>query len=73
MSLRDDVIAAQEAAVKLNRYSAGVHAAGGKDATKKYLELNRKANEAIRKLPSGFMRTREGLALSAMVAKAMKK
>ncbi len=39
---------------KLNRYSAGVKAAGGRDATKKYDELNAKADAEIRKLPRGL-------------------
>ena len=37
---------------KLNRYSAGVKAAGGRDATAKYNELNAIADKAIRKLPA---------------------
>lgn len=73
MGLREDLIAAKKAADKLNAYSDGVYAAGGRDATAKYRELNSKANEAIRKLPEGFMRTREGLALSALIAKKTKK
>lgn len=36
---------------KLNQYSAGVAAAGGKDATIKYNELNSIADREIKKLP----------------------
>lgn len=42
---------AAQAHKKLNTYSNGVKAAGGKDATAKYHELNAKADAAIRKLP----------------------
>jgi len=62
MSLQDDINAAKKHLEKLNTYSDGVKAAGGKDATKKYLELNSKADKAIRKLPA-HLRTRMGLEL----------
>lgn len=42
---------AAKAYAKLNRYSAGVKAAGGRDATAKYNELNAIADREIRKLP----------------------
>jgi hypothetical protein len=45
---------AAKAHQKLNRYSAGVKAAGGKDATKKYDELNAEADRLIRKLPKRY-------------------
>lgn len=73
MSLASDIKAAKKAVDKLNSYSAGVAAAGGKDATQKYLQLNAAANRAIAKLPEGFMRTREGLALAASVVKVLKR
>lgn len=69
MGLREDIIAAKKAADKLNAYSDGLAAAGGKDATEKYKKLNSIAYNAIKKLPDGFMRTREGLTLSALIAK----
>lgn len=53
----DKIIKAQQAVNKLNAYSDGVTAAGGKDATKKYLELNAAADKAIRALPAS-MRSR---------------
>lgn len=43
---------AAAACKKLNRYSDGVKAAGGRDATKKYQELNAAADAAIKKLPA---------------------
>ncbi len=46
--------AAAKAHQKLNRYSAGVDAAGGKDATKKYNELNAEADRLIRVLPRRY-------------------
>jgi hypothetical protein len=64
MSLKDDIKAAKRAVDKLNTYMDGVFAAGGRDATRKYYELNSLANKAISKLPEGFMRTREGLNLA---------
>lgn len=42
---------AAKATKKLNTYSKGVFAAGGRDATKKYEELNGKADKAIKALP----------------------
>ena len=39
---------------KLNTYSNGVKAAGGKDATSKYNELNSIADKEIRKLPAAL-------------------
>lgn len=73
MSLASDIRAAKAAVDKLNAYSAGVAAAGGKDATAKYLELNAAANRAIDKLPEGFMKTREGLAISAAFLRLRRK
>jgi hypothetical protein len=49
--------AAKKATEKLNAYSDGVHAAGGKDATKMYYQLNAEADKAIRALPV-YLRTR---------------
>lgn len=72
MGLAGDIRAAKKAVDRLNAYCAGMAAAGGKDVTKKYLELNAAANKAIAKLPDGFMRTREGLALSAAAVKFLK-
>lgn len=43
---------AAKASQKLNRYSSGVRAAGGRDATAKYNELNAIADREIRKLPA---------------------
>lgn len=54
MSLSDDRKKAKAAVKKLNAYSDGVHAAGGRDATAKYQELNSRADEAIKKLPKGL-------------------
>ena len=45
---------AQRALDKLNAYSDGVFAAGSREETPKYRELNAKANEALRKLPRGL-------------------
>jgi hypothetical protein len=68
MILASDIRAAHKAVTKLNVYMDGVFAAGGRDATAKYLELNRKANEAINKLPEGIIRTRLGLALAHTIS-----
>lgn len=62
MSLSKKLKAAKRATEKLNAYSDGVKAAGGRDATKKYLELNAIANEAIRDLPVG-LRSRAAIEL----------
>jgi hypothetical protein len=67
MSLRADIKAAKAAIDKLNTYSNGVFAAGGRDATRKYEELNSKADDAIRKLPPGILRTNLGLDLAAAI------
>jgi hypothetical protein len=52
MKNKDKLQAAKKATDKLNAYSDGVHAAGGKDATNKYHELNSKADKAIKDLPA---------------------
>lgn len=70
MSLASDIKVAEAAVKKLNTYMDGVFAAGGRDATKKYEELNSKANKAIAKLPKGVIRTRLGLAVAAAFVKA---
>lgn len=62
MSLDKKLKDAKAATDKLNAYSDGVKAAGGKDATKKYLELNTKADKAIRALPKG-LRSRAAIEL----------
>lgn len=43
---------AKKAADKLNAYSDGVAACKSREETAKYLELNAKADKAIRKLPA---------------------
>lgn len=68
MSLKKDIKAARDAMDKLHRYSTGVHAAGGRDATKKYLELNSKADKAIKKLPFEY-RSIFALELSRLIIK----
>jgi len=52
MSTRDDLKAAKKAVEKLQTYSGGLPK--GSAETKKYLELNGKADAAIRKLPKGL-------------------
>lgn len=73
MSLADDILTAKRAVDKLNRYSDGMKACGGKDATSKYLQLNSQACRAINRLPDGFMRTRQGLDLAAKLVKIKQK
>jgi hypothetical protein len=54
MSVKKDLEDARKKVEKLHTYSAGTSAARGRDATKKYLELNSAADAAIKKLPRGL-------------------